>query len=427
MPKPEASAVYNFRIPEMVIWFPRVMRFARPFLLVLWFVCHAALCLSETEWAGPEQQLVQKIVAVCGPGAMALDIENRSSLNRKDFDEISNGLRTQLKARGIQIAKSEQATINVHLSLSEDLHSYVWVAEIRQGTAETSVVIVSTPRSETRIYVHQPAPLTIRKIPLWSQGQRILDLVSLDVNGTPVHLVVLSAEELGVYHFQDGRWQLAQSLPISHARPWPRDVRGRLLLSKDHLFDVYLPGVFCQSTANVPLSLSCRESDDPWPLGTGEPALNSFFSPTRNFFTGVLVPGIGKQTVAPRFYAAAALPREKYTLWLFSGVDGQVHLLDGISDQVAKLGWGSDVASVRTSCGAGWQVFAVRGGDLGSDSLRAFEFPDRDPVPVSQSVEFDGVITALWSEPSGATAIAVSQNSETGKYEAFRLAITCGH
>jgi hypothetical protein len=358
---------------------------------------------------------------------MALDIENRSSLNRKDFDEISNGLRAQLKARGIQIVKSEQATINVQLSLSEDLHSYVWVAEIRQGTAEPSVVMVSTPRSETRIYVHQPAPLTIRKIPLWSQGQRILDLVSLDVNGTPVHLVVLSAEELGVYHFQDGRWQLAQSLPISHARPWPRDVRGRLVLGKDHLFDVYLPGVFCQSTANVPLSLSCRESDDPWPLGTGEPALNSFFSPTRNFFTGVLVPGIGKQTVAPRFYAAAALPREKYTLWLFSGVDGQVHLLDGISDQVAKLGWGSDVASVRTSCGAGWQVFAVRGGDLGSDSLRAFEFPDRDPVPVSQSVEFDGVITALWPEPSGGTAIAVSQNSETGKYEAFRLAITCGH
>ena len=140
----------------------------------------------------------------------------------------------------------------------------------------------------------------------------------------------------------------------------------------------------------------------------------------------MLVPGIGKQTVAPRFYAAAPLPREKYTLWLFSGVDGQVHLLDGITDQVAKLGWGSDVASVRTGCGAGWQGFAVRGGDFGSDSLRAFEFPDRDPVPVSQSVEFDGVITALWPEPNGGTAIAVSQNSETGKYEAFRLAITCG-
>ena len=80
MLKPEARAVYNFRIPEMVIWFSRVRRFARPFLLVLWFVCHAAPCLSETEWAGPEQKLVQKIVAVCGPGTMALDIENREAI-----------------------------------------------------------------------------------------------------------------------------------------------------------------------------------------------------------------------------------------------------------------------------------------------------------------------------------------------------------
>ena len=423
----DTSAGYNSRIPEMVIRSPRVLRFARPFLLMLWFVCHALLCFSAADWSGPEQQLVQKIVAVSGPGAMAFDLENRSSLNKKDFDEISNGLRNQLSARGIQIVKPEQAAISVHLSLSEDLHSYVWVAAIRLGTAEPSVVMVSTPRSETRIYVHQAAPLTIRKVPLWSQEQRILDLVSLDVNGMPMHMVVLSADALGVYHFQDGRWQHAQSLPISHTRPWPRDMRGRVILSKDHLFDVYLPGVFCQSTANVPLSLSCRESDDPWPLGTGDLALSSFFSPTRNFFTGVLVPGIGKQTVAPRFYAAAPLPREKYTLWLFTGVDGQVHLLDGISDQVERLGWGSDVASVKTGCGSGWQVLAVRSGDFGSDSLRAFELPDRDPVPVSQSVDFDGAVTALWPEPSGGTAIAVAQNSETGKYEAFRLAITCGH
>jgi hypothetical protein len=423
MLNPEANAVYNSRI--LVISLPRVLRIARPFLLGFCFVCRAVLCLAG-DWGNPEQQLVQKIVAVSGPGAMALEVENRSSLSKKDFDEINSGVRTQLHARGIQVVKPEQAAINAHLFLSQDLHRYVWVAEIRQGTAELSVVMVSIPRPETRIYVHQSAPLTMQKIPLWSQERRILDLVSLDVNGTPMHLVVLSAEELGVYHFQDGRWQQAQSLPISHAHPWPRDMRGHLVLSKDHLFDVYLPGVFCQSTAEVPLALSCRESDDPWPLGTGDLALSSFFSPTRNFFTGVLAPGIGKQTVAPRFYAAAPLPREKYTLWLFTGVDGQVHLLDGLSDQITKLGWGSDVASLKTGCGAGRQVLAVRGGDFGSDSIRAFEFPDRDPVPVSQALEFDGNITALWPEAGGGTAIAVSQNSETGKYEAFRLAITCG-
>ena len=424
-------AVYNSRIPEMQISLPsgrvprRLLRLALPFLLMI-FPCVSDLCVFGVDWNAPEQQLVQKIAAVTGPGTVAFDIVNRSSLTNKDVGEINSGLRAQLNALGVQFVKPEQAASSVQVSLSEDLHNYVWVAEIRQGAGERSVAIVSTARLEPKMYVHQTAPLTIRKIPLWSQEQRILDLVSLDVNGIPLHMIVLSPEQLTVYRFQDGRWQQDQALAIAHTHPWPRDLRGRLVLSKEHMFEAYLPGVFCQSTTTAPLSLACRESDDPWPLGTGTIGLSSFFSPTRNFFTGVLVPGISNQKVAPRFYAAAPVPREKYTLWLFTGVDGQVHLLDGITDQVARLGWGSNIASVKTTCGAGWQMLAVRSSDFGSDSLRAFEFPDRDPVPVSQAADFDGSISVLWPEPGGSTAIAVSQNSETGKYEAFRLAITCG-
>jgi hypothetical protein len=46
---------------------------------------------------------------------------------------------------------------------------------------------------------------------------------------------------------------------------------------------------------------------------------------------------------------------------------------------------------------------------------------------VSQPVEFNGAITALWTDSDGTGAIAVSQNSETGRYEAYRLSIVCGH
>ena len=238
---------------------------------------------------------------------------------------------------------------------------------------------------------------------------------------------MLTPEQLGIYRFQDGRWQQDQTLPITHSRPWPRDIRGRLVLSKEHMFDVYLPGTFCQSTAAVPLSLSCRDSDDPWPLGNEQVTLSGFFAPRRNFFTGVLVPGIGKQTTAPSFYSAAPLPREKYTLWLLAAVSGQVHALDGMTDQtVTRLGWGSDIASVRTTCGSGWQVLATQSGSASTESVRAYEFPDRDPVPMTQPLEFNGSITALWTESSGSTAIAISRNSEMGGYEAFRLAIACG-
>lgn len=423
---PANIAVYNSLIPVMRTSSIRVLRLTRIVVLLIFifsfFVSHSA----AADWNNAEQQLAQKIAAATGPGAMALEISNRSSLSKKDFDEISSGLKAQLNALGIQLVKAEQAAMTGQVSLSENLRQYVWVAEIRQG-ATLSTAIIAVPRAEPSMYVHQTAPLTIRKIPLWSQEQRILDLVSLDVNGTPLHLVVLSPEQLDIYRFQDGRWLQDQSLPIVHTHPWPRDMRGRLILSKEHLFDIYLPGVFCQSTATPPLAISCRDSDDPWPLGTANISLSAFFSPTRNFFTGVLVPGIGKQTTAPRFFNAVPIPREKYTLWLLTALDGQLHLLDGITDQAARVGWGSELASIKTGCGAGWQALAVRTGDFGSDSVRAFEFPDRDPVPASQAVDFNGGITALWPEPEGSTAVAISQNSETGKYEAFRLAISCGH
>jgi hypothetical protein len=59
--------------------------------------------------------------------------------------------------------------------------------------------------------------------------------------------------------------------------------------------------------------------------------------------------------------------------------------------------------------------------------VRAYEFPDRDPVAVSAALDFPGggIITALWTEAKADTAIAVVKNRETGSYEAFRLAVVC--
>jgi hypothetical protein len=314
----------------------------------------------------------------------------------------------------------------VQVFLSEDLRDYVWIAEVHQGANESSVVMVSFARPDAQLAVHEAAAMVVRKTLLWSQADRILDAAILD--GTPSHLLVLDSNGVIVYRMLDGRWLSEQFLAIAHSRPWPRDLRGRLILRKDHLFDAFLPGIFCRNTSSAPVTMTCYESDDPWPIGTDQYGLSAFFAPLRNFFTGVLVPGVGKQTTAPAFYSAAALPREKYTLWMLASVNGPLHMLDGITDRTAgKLAWGSDIASVRSGCGSGWQVLATENGDSRSDTVRAFEFPDRDPIAVSQPADFGGPITALWAESSGNGAIAVSRNSETGRYEAFRLTITCGH
>jgi hypothetical protein len=441
------GAVYNLAIPDAIPTFVnRASRtlsfgFAMQFALA---VLTLALTARAADWSGPEQQLAHKIVAVTGPGAVALTVETRSSLGKRDSEIIQNGLRGALEGLGLRFVSVDQSAATVAIVLSENPASYVWVAEIRQGAGEVTVVMISTPRPAGSTTTRESVPLSLRKVSLWTQQDAILDVAVLEENTTPTRIAVLDAERVSVYRLQSAKWQQELMLGIVHARPWPRDLRGRLVPAKDHLLDAYLPGIICRSSAGTPITLNCRETDDPWqlvPAGLGGgvpsvfpsagsttvtiPPMGAFFAPTRNFFTGALTPGVGKFTTVPKFYSAALVPREKYLLWLFAATDGRVHIVDGISDQALKIGWGSDLTSVKTSCGAGWQVLATSPGYETGDSVRAYELPDRDPVAVSAAVDFPGGITALWTEAKGETAIAVARNRETGTYEAFRLAVVC--
>lgn len=421
MPSGKDNAVYNSRIPRMHASASRLPRAACLLVLML---MHAPIILAS-DWRVPEEHLAQKIAATTGPGAVGLDVMNRSSLSRAEVEEIRRGLITTLGALGVRLVSADQAAATVQVTFSENLQDYVWVAEIHQGNNEPSVVMVATPRPSVGGEEHPAGALIIQKTLLWTDGNRILDVAL--VNSSLQYMIVLEPESVVLFKFQDGRSQQEQSLPVPHSHPWPRDLHGRLILRKDHLFDAYLPGIFCRSSTTPPLSLNCYESDDPWPLGTGESGLSAFFTPSRNFFTGALSPGIAKQTTVKAFYSAAVLPRDKYRLWVFAAVDGQIHLLDGVTDQTAaKLNWGSDIVSVHSGCGLGWQVLVTGNGGGGVETVRAFEIADREPVAVGQPQEFKGGITALWVDAEGSGAIAVSRNSETGKYEAYRLSIICG-
>jgi hypothetical protein len=444
------QAVYNSAIPKAILksvkrgdgskHLARLLRFLFFHIATLALTIVALTIFAHAaDWNQAEQQLARKIVGVTGPGAVAVTVENRSSLGRRESEAVQNGLRFALEQLGIRFAEADQAAASVAISLSENPTSYVWVAQIRQGEGDATVAMVAVPRPGGAPAVHDSMPMVLRRTLLWSQDDPILDVAVLEEGATPTRIVVLDPAKISLYRWQGGQWQTEQVMEIPHARPWPRDLRGKLITVKDHLMDVYLPGVSCHSAGGNLLSLNCRDSEDPWPLvandisaaaggSTGGTSIGpqfAFFAPTRNFFTGVLSPGLGKGVNVPSFYSAAALPRGKYTLWLLTGIDGQVHMVDGVSDRTARLEWGSDVAMVKSPCGAGWQVLSTTTGGRGGDSVRAYEIPDRDPVAASAATDFAGKITALWTESRGDTAVAVMKNAETGSYEAFRLAMAC--
>jgi hypothetical protein len=416
----------DLRIPGMLT--PRSSQFASFLVFALLF----AAAGNAQNWAGAETLLAGKIVSATGSKTMALEVLNRSSLNAAAADDIRRNLLTQLAVTGVRFVAAEQAAVSVRVTLSEDLRDYVWVAEIRQGGNAPAVAMVSLPRSAILAAEPAAAAMELREVSLWSQPERILD-VALS-NGNPARMLVLDANGVTSYRMQESRWLIEQSLPIAHSRPWPRDLRGRLVLSgygdqnnKDHLFDAYLPGVYCRSSGGDSPAMTCFESDNPWPIGADRFSQSASFTASRNFFSGALSPGAGTQTRAPAFYSAAAVPRDPSTWWLLAAADGSVHLLDGVTDQVMeKLKWGSDIASLRSGCGSGWQVLATGAGAARHDAVQAYEVPGRQPVVASMPLEVSGAVTALWTGSDGSSVVAVVHNSETGRYEAFRLTLTCG-
>lgn len=431
MNEPLFSTRYNQRIPHMRA---RTFSGLRPgwlisFLLATVFL-PSSLCASPL--GDSARQLAYKIAAASGPGAFAIEVTNRSSLSEGSGREVRSALEAELHLQGVHAAKAEQAIGTIQVVLSESLREYVWTAEIKVGADEKKVVLVSLPRSPTGTAFSGAAPTVLKTTLLFAQERPILDIALIDMPGGS-RLVVLEEDAVSVYRHAgtnpSARWELDLSLPIAHSRTFPRDLRGRLLLRRDHWFDVYLPGTFCRSsaTAAAPLTLACNQTDDPWPL-LEDGSVRAFYAAARNFFTGVLPSGIGKISNVPAFYSAAPLPRSNYTLWAFASVDGSLHLVDGITDQLirgAQSKWGSDLASVHSSCGTGTQLLVSDSGDPERDGLRVFEIPDRDPVAVRSAVQFDGQIVALWPESGGNGASAIVRRKDTGWYEAYRASIFC--
>jgi hypothetical protein len=383
------------------------------------------LCASAAaQWTESIARLARDIAAITGPGAVSLTLRNISSLPAQQVPAIQRELQERLSAAGVRLANAGGAAGEVKITLSENAQGYLWVAEVQQG-AERRVAMVAAPRSPSAGPARNVPSVNIRKTPLWTQDTPILDVAVIHAGNEP-HMVVLDAANMSLYKMSGNRWILEQQFAIPRTRAWPRDPRGHVVAARDHLFDAFVPGIVCSSTQAPPLSMICRTGDDPWPIGNGQTAL---FGAARNFFTGVVTPGIGRQTSVPAFYSAAALARANYTLWAFARTDGSVHLMDGVNDVAIRStrDWGSDLAAVKSACGSGTQLLVSGAGDgEAADTIRAFEIADREPLEVSPLVEFAGPITALWSSSEERSATAVARNLKTGKYDAFELAITCG-
>ncbi|MGB7167424.1 MAG: hypothetical protein WBD32_00340, partial [Acidobacteriaceae bacterium] len=362
-------------------------------------------------WEQPASDLARQIAALTGPGPARLILQNASTLPAGDLPVIHRLLDQDLRRLGVLPGGRDSATL-IRVTLSENLQGGLWVAEVQEGT-ETRVTMLAVPLAPAAPSGNG-GTITIRRSLLITEDAPVLD-AKVFVTGGVQRLVVLAPEQILTYEHNTAAlgtspWIQDQTFPITHTRPYPRDLRGELFAATDHVFDAWLPGVSCrgaESNAGVgtALSVTCADSDDPWPVTSNQKA---FYNAMRDNFTGVLAPGFGMDL--PPFYESGDLPHETASSMLLTLVDGRVLLIDGgVAKPITGANdWGSDFAVLRSGCGSGAQVLVSGSGAAAAgDSLRAWEIAGREAIPVSAPISVDGAVTAIGPSTDSVTETVI--------------------
>jgi hypothetical protein len=396
---------------------------------------------SPGPWDQPAAALAGQIADILGPGQARLTIRNLSTIPDNAIPAISRLLEQDLKDHGVTASGSESAN-SIRITLSESAENRIWVAEVAEGD-ETQVAIVNLKPERL-----QQAPATggllLRSELVITGGAPVL--AALEVTDS---LVVLEPEALVIYARAADGWQEQKRVNLGEKAPLARDPRGALMPNADGGgFEAWLPGTRCagmSSTvgASVSWSISCAVSDDPWTLfpaansqpsaqaGTANPAASeplafkAFYNAARNYFTGVVSPGL--EIDLPAFYSAVVIPRAAgNAALLLDGIDGKVQLAEnGALEAVAGTrDWGSDLGVLRSGCGTGAQIVASGSGEAASDSLRAYEMPALEAVPASAPLAMNGTVTAVWPAPD-AKSLYAAVHTPANQYEVERVSALC--
>jgi hypothetical protein len=364
--------------------------------------------------------LVQQVIVRAGsaPSTVSVSFQNISALPPDSQEAVQNAVFTAFRNAGSRLVQPEMAQAKVDITFSQTWHDYLWIANLQQTTGN-KLVMKKVARLEQVVAATAPL-LTIRKTTVWQQSSPVLDF-HLE-NQT---LVILEPEQVSIFNNDSGVWRPRYTLAITHQQAWPRDLRGRLQVSGSQL-TAFLPGVRCNGSLSSP-SLDCRASDDPWQIDTGTTV--AFFSPRRNFFSGILAGSAAGASIVP-FFSAAAWQVGDTRQWLFSGTDGRTRLYQQDLSAPAAVfnGWGSGLAAIHSGCGSGSQALVSAPADsTRPDSIQAFEIAGHEAMAVSSGVELSGAIEALWtSGKNGETVNGVTRSPVTGIYEAFTLSVSCG-
>lgn len=411
---------------------------------VLLFHC-LAIAQTASPWARPAGELAGRIAEILGPASAHVTVRNLSTLPDDQVAIISRLLDDDLKASGVSISSGDSAN-SIRITLSESTAGGLWVAEVAEGN-ETHVVMLpvaiapaDAPAAREKITLHRQVVARASELrPDQGSAGSVQPILAAAEIGS--ELAVLTPERVAIFASTPAGWTEREhaDFPASHA--FSRDPRGTLFVTQDgSAIHAFAPGVACSESLSSAAAASqsagagmhCESGDDPWPLtpGGSGPSIRAFYNPGRDYFTGVIVPGIGVDL--PPFYTSAVLQgRSSGAALLVAGIDGKVILAE--NGQLLPAGgtrdWGSDFAVLNSPCGGGAEVLASSSGEALNDSLRAYEIPAQEAVAVSDPLSLGGSAMAVSPAADGKSVLAIVRTTaDEGRrfdYEVDRVTATC--
>ena len=374
-------------------------------------------------WTDGVKALAEKIATAVKPSrTVSLEFKNISSLGGSEVEAIRVALVEELTSRGLRIGSSGVAA---EVTLSENVEGYVWVAKVGKSDA-TRIALVQVTQADNLSPPIRPTPLLQRKI-VWRQETQFLDFSTSTFSpglGDINYTTVFESGRVRTLEFRGDRWNQTQntSVPLISG---VRDPRGLLVPGDDGR--AYVGKEACLKLFRDQYCGESSHQDWPFPWG-----IYGRFVGNRNYFAGFAKDSTERLESQPFYTVAIGIDIfDHSTPIVTTELDGMARLYNDTQAPQATFGdWGDDIASIKPSCGVGWQILVTGRGDwTESDRIRvyALSFANNSATakPEGQPLEFPGPILAMWQADDEKSARVVSKNLQTGMYEASIVTVTC--
>lgn len=383
-------------------------------------------CWADDASAKAARELAQKIAAqIDHKKKVIIEVADLTGeMRAAELDEAKKVIESELRTRGLRTVTDSSFDAKVRIALSADNAERLWIAEYDNDGAHATL-IESFERSSFDAKPWASRTHVDREL-VFSGNAPILDFACTNP---------AEAKECGkvLVLYTDGivLMDSEQNFPritISREGAWPRDLRGRItILGSD--FKARIEDVECSGSVARVAATKCAPTSGPWVFAGPEEMTFAFLVPSGNWFqsSGTTTSTAPKVTPEP-FFSLAGLAIGSEPVWISSGTKGETRLVSAKSGNTlaATSAWGSELATAKTDCGSGWQILSTsRRDNTELDSIAVYEWSGSEFRSLSDPLELDGTVVAMWSTENGGPARAVVHNLKTGNYEAYLLKVGC--